>query len=604
MNEKPSQPETTSHSLPELQTLFNVKPVGKGWRQAIPRRIQSIRPFKDISNFDANWMKEQAYEHAGLQEYMRCWTGEMESRPIPFVSTDRKPLLAKQLFEKYIDHVMAFLLPQIKPHVQTINKISSLGDPIFCNPGTGIDEKDGIKKWQSKFDVVLEEFEPMVHGDFSKYEKAIHTIGCRKQNEPPSKEREFQFINTEGIIYAKTITAKEREITVPDLGVMIGSRTRTITRPPVVNLWLQCWDSMLHNAIMQHPVCDSNIYTKQHWDSDSNFATFDCKHYERFLGLAAISYAHTMGGEYERQLLNMIYMPFIVPSDDWSCFFEIAPQYREGVYPQFSSGLSPVAPLGKLTNLTVQTAYFVEHKGMDVRSAVATVFSGISPGLRRWCYGDDNRLLGDQQEIDSFTKFMGDIFDIELDEQPRFLGALYRAELGEWLLPRDTYNLKLYQPERDYDWKDYPHLGMVERRAVFSKYGEPEISALIIPFENDLWNAIDYPYQKIVYDSVVERMKATAKGVKLTKEQVTDKSYLMTEPEKIASGQFWHLEAPVTAMIVNALVGPNIRGQLTFKDASTVPLPMPDRRAESFVQNTDAITKQDDIENIYATETV
>jgi len=155
---------------------------------------------------------------------------------------------------------------------------------------------------------------------------------------------------------------------------MIGSRTRTIVRPPVLNLWLQCWDSMLHNAIMSHPLCDSNVYRHEKWPTGSSFITFDCKHYERYLGMAAITYASTIGGAYGSKLDMLIRYPFIVPSDDWLNCFEVQPLFKKGVYPQFSSGLSPVAPLGKLTNICAQVEYFHTHKHLDKASAVATVF--------------------------------------------------------------------------------------------------------------------------------------------------------------------------------------------------------------------------------------
>jgi len=588
-----------THGNNELQSAFKVISVGKSFRRAVPRRISSIRPFKHIENFDANWMKKAAYAHADLSEYNDCWTGEMAMRPIPFVSTDQKPLRTQDLFNKYIGVVFDYLLPKLLPAYQTINKVSSLGYPISANPGTGLNER-GIKEWQSKFDVVLDLFIPMQEGDFSLYKEGYHTIGVRKQNEPPDKLRDFQFIDSNGSIFQLEVGAKEREIEVPQLGTMIGSRTRTIVRPPVVNLWLQCWDTILHNAILAHPLFDSNVYVHTEWPSDSHFVTFDCKHYERYLGLCAISYAEAVGGRYGEQLNQLIHYPFIVPSSDWKRFFEITPQYRPGVYPQFSSGLSPVAPLGKLTNICVQVAYFVEVKHQDANTAIATVFSGISDKMRRWSYGDDNKVLGDETEVHQFTSFMSDYLEIELDPVPHYLGTVFRRDTGRWMLPKDTYNLKLYQPERDFEWKDYPNLGMVERRATFSKYGEPEIGRIIIPYEDELWNAINHPFVEVAAAAVAERIKASQKGIQLNKYLVTDKDYLMTEEERIASGLYWHLKPDVTTGIVLSLVGNNVRERLTFKHARFTPIPQSDQISTPFVQ-TEAQTEEPEQE-MYATE--
>jgi hypothetical protein len=573
----------------DLNSLFSVRGADRAFKRVVPRRVEYVRPFKDIPLESVEWMKEQAYQHAGLEEYLPCWTGEMASRPIPFVSTDPKPLRTKEVFERYIRDVFAFLLPDMTPAIQTINKISALGYPVNGNPGDGVDHKagsrtEGLKIKQSKFDVAMELFALMEQGDFDLYKDGYHTIGCRKQNEPPSKKREFQFITSSGQITQRDITAESRIIEVPGLGPMVGSRTRTIVRPPVVNLWLQCFDTLMHNAIKKHPLCEANVYTNQEWPSDSNFVSFDCKHYERYLGLCAIAYANAVGGRYEEQLLQLIYYPFVVPSDDWARFFELKPLFGPGVYPQFSSGLSPVAPLGKLANICVQVAFFVERKGLDVRSAIATTLSGTFGSMRRWSFGDDNRVLGPQGEIDEFCEHMSQYFEIEQDDTPAYLGTIFRRDYGRWFLPAKTYNLKLYQPERDFEFKDYPNLGMVSRRATFTEFGEPEIARDIIPFEDDLWNAIDHPYVKIVAAAIAERNSAMMKGVKLNEYLVTDKDYLMTEEEKVRSGMFWHLKPDVVASIVLSLVGPEVRALLPFKDMRHVPLPTPPSSLEPFSQ--------------------
>jgi len=578
---------------PNVDALFQVTNVSRSMRRVIPRRIPAVRPIKGLTNQQINFMKCAAYEHAHLEEYKPCWTGEMAMRPIPFVSTDPKPKRTQAVFSRYIHDVLAFLVPEITPGIQTINKISSLGYPINANPGSGVDPTSGEQVFESKFDVVLNLFQSMQDGDFSLYEDGYHTVGVRKQNEPPSSKRVFQFIGDKGI-YEKQITAADRAISVPQLGVMIGSRTRLIVRPPVVNLYLQCWDTLLHNAIKRHELCEANVYARTQWPDDTHWRTFDCKHYERYLGLCAISYAAAIGGAYETELLKLIDYPFIVPDDKWSKVYEIRPRYSETTYPQFSSGLSPVAPLGKLTNICCQVAYFHEEQKQDIHTAIATTLSGISEGMRRWSFGDDNRLTGRKDAIDAFCKFMEQYFDIEYDDTPTYLGTIYRPDLRRWVLPARTYNLKLYQPERDFDWKDYPSLGLFERRETFIRYGEPEIGGDIIPFENSLWDAVGHPFVEVAAAAVAERQRAMKKGIELTKLLVTDKSYLMTETEKAASGLFWHLSADVTATIVLKLVGERIRGMLRFRDMPYMPIP---KGKTNRVPYSDSLgTKQDENE--------
>jgi hypothetical protein len=574
----------SEESSATLQSYFKVQRVDKSFRGAVPRRKAPVRPFKRVSNYDANWMKVKAYEIAGLEEYNNCWTGEMAARPIPFVSTDSKPKYAQELMEKHLPAVLDYLLPTIVPGVQPINKVSSLGYPVNANPGLGLDER-GVQVYQSKFDVVMNYFRIMQSGDFSTYDDGFHTIGVRLQNESPSKERIMQFITSSGKIVERTINAEDRIINVPEVGEMIGSRTRTIVRPPVLNLYLQCWDSLLHSAIMKHPLCDANVYNKQEFPEDSEFTTFDCKHYERYLGLAALTYADAIGGVYGEKLTMLIKYPFLVPSDDHRAIFEVTPQFRSGVYPQFSSGLSPVAPLGKLTNICAQVEYFTTHKGMSQKDAVFTVFSGTSPGLRRWMYGDDNRTLGTRSEREAYITFMSTVFDIEVDEIGKYLGMIWIPKRRRFMLPSDTYDTKLYQPERDFSFKDYPYLGMVERRHVFETYGEPVIGEKLIPYENTLWDAIEVPWHTIVQDAVSERMKANAAGKRLDTFLLTDKEYLATDAEKLASGEYWHLTPNEVETIVLSIVGDSIKSRLKFRHAPYTALRPPTVHNKPYIQN-------------------
>jgi hypothetical protein len=170
---------------------------------------------------------------------------------------------------------------------------------------------------------------------------------------------------------------------------------------------------------------------------------------------------------------------------------------------------------------------------------------------------------------------MSEYFETERDDVPRYLGTIFRKDTGRWMLPSDTYHLKLYQPERDYEWKNYPNLGLVERRATFEQYGEPEIGSKYIPFENDLWNDVDYPFVKIVAAAIAEKAKANRAGVALSPLLVTDKEFLMSETEKVASGMFWHLKPECVATIVNSLVSKTIKDKLPFGTAPFVPVPAP-----------------------------
>jgi hypothetical protein len=345
-------------------------------------------------------------------------------------------------------------------------------------------------------------------------------------------------------------------------GDYVGSRYRGVLNAAVINLYLQNWDTALHSAIMKFPVCDSNIYTKVRWPADSQFTTFDFKHFERYMGMIVFEYADLIGGRYAKWLRKLASDPYLVVSDDRKHAFKIKPIFKAGQYPQFGSGLSCVADLGKLTNIVVQVGYFVDRYKMTPDEAVAVVMSGEFDGLRRWLYGDDNRTLGPEDKRKDFGNYMGDHFDKEDDVIPTYLGSRYRSDLQMFLLPARTYNLKMYLRERDYDWYPYPALGNTLRRRAFETYGEPEIGQDIIPYENQLFEDIGHPYYEMVAQAAKEHRKMLSEGQGLSTAMVTDKEYLETAEDQVASGRFWGLKPDETKRIIHHLVSTEIKEQL------------------------------------------
>jgi len=275
-------------------------------------------------------------------------------------------------------------------------------------------------------------------------------------------------------------------------------------------------------------------------------------------------YANAVGGKYGEWLTKIAHDPYLVPSDSWKSFWLVEPQYRKGVYPQFGSCISCVSTLGKLANMCVRTHYYVTRRGLTPQDAVAATLAGQLDGTRHWMYGDDNRLSGPKDQADDFIAFMGEYFEIEEDEVPKYLGTIWRPDIGRFVLPGETYELKMYLKERDFTFSTYPSLGLVERRKTFSEFGEPEIASIMIPFEDQLFNDVDYPYFNIVTQAVKEMRASREAGITITKLQATDKDYLMEPEEQLASGTFFRLPADRTKEIVLKLVSPEIKAMFTF----------------------------------------
>ena len=511
-----------------------------------------------MTMFEADATRKEVFEKFGYDEYLPCWTVEPEKRPVPFVSTDPRPKKVAELFEMYISVVLSELVPQMTPHVQTYNKIARVGWPINANP---VNEAGELIKMQ----VLLPIFEALKNGDDSQFQGSCNTMGNRQQNEPPSKIREMQFINDEGMVYSEEFDRRKYQVWIEALGrFAVPTRSRPVTCPCAINLYNQVWDTMLHRAIMKHPLCYANVYTHETYTDTESFSSFDCKHFERDLGMLVQPYASAIGGKYGRWLMKMVNDPFLVPSDSWKSAFMIWPQYREGVYPQFGSGLCCVSTLGKLGNICVQMHYFVERYSMTPKDALRVTLSGEHDGVRRWMYGDDNRLRGAKDKRDEFIAHMSNYFHVEVDETPTWLGTELIPSLGQFRLRKDTYVVKGYQPERDFTFKTYPALGLVKRRQTFVEYGHPSIPVDIIPFENQAWERNGLPWSDVLNTSFAEQQSAKANGETISALEATDKEYLLTPEEQLHSGRFWGLPEADTTIIVKDLVDASISKQFKF----------------------------------------
>jgi len=542
----------------DVSHYFDIKEASPSLKQIIPRRKRPVRPIYGLTAPDADTMMAAAFEKWGYTELTECWTYEMRSRTVPFVSTDERPKRVLEVFDKYIDAILSYFIPNMAPHYQTINKVARLGWPINRNPVND----DGTR---IKMDVFLPLAEQALAGDWQHYRDAFYTINLRMQNEPPSKIREGQFIDDDGRVTTRQIDRRQEAEYLDILGRRaIPPRGRGVYCPPVLNLIMQTWDTMLHRAIMKRPLCYANIYQHLKVAEPQDYTTFDCKHYERDLGMLVSRYSAAIGGLYQQWMDLMLNLPHLVPSDSWKKVFLIRPKFGDGVYPQFSSGLCNVSTLGKLANIAVQTHYFVTNYNMTIPMAIHHVTEGEYLGTRRWMYGDDNRVHGKQDAVKPFIDHMGYYFHIELDDSPKYLGSMLDPDTQEFLLPARTYQTKLYLPERDISTKDYPALGYKLRRETFSQFGQPIIGQQMIPFEDELLRERNLPWEDVMAAAYIEERNARSTGLSINPLELIDKEYLMTEEEKVTSGASWGFKPERTRAIVLQIVGDTIRKQLTF----------------------------------------
>lgn len=287
----------------DVSRYFKVEAAPREYKQHIPRRKRPIRPIFGLTESDTDELKNVMFDRFGLSEYRDCWTYEMNARPVPFVSFDERPRKVLEAFDKYIDVLLWVLLRHVKPHHQTFNKVSRLGWPVHRNPRD--DEGNLIK-----MDVFVPLIEKALAGDWAEYEGSFFTINSRLQNEPPDKIREMQFIDDDGRITTRDVNRNELREWIDSINRdAIPPRTRAVFCPPVLNLGMQLWDTMLHRAIMAYPLCAANIYHHEKISDPDQYESFDCKHYERDLGMCVLSYAARVGGVYEEWMKLFLRIP-------------------------------------------------------------------------------------------------------------------------------------------------------------------------------------------------------------------------------------------------------------------------------------------------------
>lgn len=567
--------------MKDISDLYDVKPAPRSLMEKIPKRKRPARPYPLLTAHQAEYVMQNLMKRFGYDEYLDSWSFEMRKRTIPYVSTDERPRRVADKFKMYGPHIMDAILPQIKLKKQTYNKVSALGWPINKNPNAErkSEAPEDPSDWSgilnelrarltntAKRNVLFDEFFTRFDaGDFSGFEEQFNTGNTRGQPESPDKIRELPFISADGSVYLEDVDRRKYAEPIRSLSdkEKVPLRHRLVVNASVINLYLQVWDTQVHSYLISHPISDSNMYTRMIWDRET-FVTFDCKHYERTIGMIVPLWAELVGGEYGQQLMAMATAPYLLPADDWkSCWF-VRPKIGPGKYMQLGSGLSVVATIGKLANLAVAVGYYVEIKKLPIKAAIEVAFAGEYDGMRRWAFGDDNRLTGDAGEIERFLEYVGDHFDIELDEKPQYLGFVWRSDLHRWMLRNETYIVKGGLRERDYSFYTFPFLGQIERRNTFREFGEPIVAEQVMPYEDALYADLGESMHSVATKATQENMIARELGVMLTREMVTDKDYLLTDEQKLASGLSFELPLERVAHAVKVLVGKSMQEKLNL----------------------------------------
>jgi len=480
-----------------------------------------------------------------------CVTAEMAQRPVPEVFREEETRPITDLYEKWAPLIYQRVLPEIQAPIQTFNKTSRLGWPIF-------------KATPNKVIALMPFFRLMGAGDFNQFIHAFIIMNVRLQAESKEKVRQYLFYNS-GEIRRREITASDRAVTVEGLGTRTCSRTRLVFNMPVPNLWKQVLDTAIHNVFMNYSTFHHDMFGGKVTPVRNAHMAFDVKHFERHTAAIVRRRAQLFGGYYGKIVDIFAKLPFAVPSSDWKERAFIYPARDRGWSDQFASGDSAVAPAQKEVFTALYAEFFTVAFGYSMQEALNLVFLGGNEKLTIRNYGDDNSVNGDPAVLEDLFTFLKQYLTVEKEEPAKFLGFVHYPDLG-WKLPVESYLSKTYLNERrpNGNFRKFPNLGWVLKRQTFAQIGHPDVAKDVFPYEDAELAKRGLPWSKIMERAEVERIQSMGSPGVRNPNYVMGKDYIMTAEEKIATGEHVGLMPNDTAPIIKKLLGSEWNSKLRW----------------------------------------
>lgn len=523
-----------------------------GWIKASrilnPRRGPTIS-FPGLAFPEHVGIQDRLFERFGLDGLVGCTTMEILKRPVPQVFLEKEVEALTSLYCRWLPYIHEKLKPRLTPVAQPLNKTSRMGWPEFRNPESKRATLDGYLAQMLR----SEYLDP-------RWEESFTVMNVRLQDEVTSKVRAFQFVNNKGEVYDEDIGEEQRKLKTP-AGDRYASRTRLVFNMPIPNLMKQFWDSTVHAALLTYPAFHHDLYTPggirrplQH------VLAFDVKHFERHTAACVRARAEYFGRLYAAIASLFARIPFCCPTDDWKDVKFLYVDREAGYSDQFASGDSAVAPAQKEILWSLYSEWASTSLGMTRDAALEWVAQG---GDSRFCihnYGDDNFVSStDPKMLDDVFKFMEQYLHVETESPPKFLGFLWTGD--RFVLPVKSYLAKQWLNERPpfSGFRVYPFLGLIEKRKIYTAMGEPRISSEVMPAEDQELSDAGLPWSTVIERAQLEIAASRNRDPILMRPEIlTDKEYLLTPDQKMASGLYEGYRADESARVVRALVRPDL----------------------------------------------
>jgi hypothetical protein len=472
-----------------------------------------------------------------LPEFVGQSTQERWKRPIPHMEHESEIAPLIQLFSEFAPLLYPWLKQRVLPVVQTYDKKSRLGYPEFS-----ISEE--------KTEIVLSYLDKIWRHDLSFMEGAYVTCNVRLQPDPPTKVREYTYLDDSLQAYTEEVDAEGRRDKKTG---RLTSRTRLVFNFPLVNMATQIADTAIHHAILQFPFAHHrmNTWVRRTINAPARFF-MDVKHFDRNVGPLIPIRAKQLGALYSDLTDQMLACPYLVPTEKWKPAF-VKPDRSAGYMVQLGSGISAVAPVAKELFLILYTTFWMREKGTSFERALETMVKG-TPELTIMNYGDDNIVTGEPGVVKRCVDYISEYLPIEEEDPPRFLGYNYDPQKG-FFLSKDSYLKNFYLNERapGSRFRQYPWMGIVLRRRVYAEQGDPTVTTEVVPFEREMWKEIGLTEDLLI--SFYQRdVEAAGSQAMLDYRVVLGKHYQLSTAERALLPDYGVLDVSYTSFALRKLL--------------------------------------------------
>lgn len=506
----------------------------------IAQRRKYVLPFKELDMFETLEMLDELEAGVGdMDEYKGTLSGEPFKRPIPhlFKKGTYKALndIAEELYPIWFKTV----LNMIKAAPFTVERDSRIGYPDFGIYPEGDEKVRILTNYVST---------GILQGNFDDDAYTINNL--RLQNESINKEREFYFIDDNGVAYLEKVNWKYRYDKYTN---RILSRPRLVSNKSVENAGCKQYaDTLINNVYGRSPLIHHDMF---HYPPYFNCPSVHCdvEHFERKVNEVSEIRAKNISSNYLTLQKWLNDQPVLVVADDWSRCFKISPS--KGYTFQYGSGDSAVSPIAKEVVSLVFLSFIQQELNIEITEQVimsyldASLFKNLDYGLIQ--FGDDHILLASTVvKLERIFSFFSMTLGSKKEDDEVFLGFKRSSDGIYYLTKKSCFNNEM-RPERPPSsiFRPYAHYGFYERTKTYREFGDEKVREYLTFRDEIMRRYINMASFKL------KAAKEKAIIGRLNEKQSTGKEYLMTQQEKIDANLVTLMPKEISKRISLLLLG-------------------------------------------------